>query len=59
MAKSSPCFGCENRVLGCHSGCEPYQEYSAERKKISELRMKYNETETRFIESKRNLKKGR
>ena len=22
-----PCKDCQNRVIGCHSGCERYQEY--------------------------------
>lgn len=25
--KKSPCFGCGDRVLGCHSSCEKYQDF--------------------------------
>lgn len=25
--KKSPCFECEDRVLGCHSTCERYHEF--------------------------------
>lgn len=27
--KISPCKDCEERVLGCHSTCEKYQEFNA------------------------------
>jgi hypothetical protein len=56
--KNSPCLDCENRQIGCHGSCVPYQDYSAERRKISELRRQYNEKETRYIESKTRLKKA-
>ena len=56
--KNSPCLGCTDRFIGCHGKCESYQEYSAERQKINELRMKYNEIETQYIESKKKLKKA-
>ena len=25
-----PCKGCEDRAVGCHSGCERYKQYKAE-----------------------------
>ena len=28
--KKSPCLGCENRHVGCHSECEVYLEYRRE-----------------------------
>lgn len=34
----SPCKGCENRVLGCHSTCVAYIKYSSNRKKEIESR---------------------
>lgn len=24
---TSPCYGCDERVVGCHSSCERYKEY--------------------------------
>ena len=27
---NSPCFGCFNRRVGCHSGCDRFQEWSTE-----------------------------
>lgn len=24
----SPCFGCKNRTIGCHSNCEKYIKFS-------------------------------
>lgn len=34
----SPCKGCEYRLLGCHSTCAAYIEYSTNRKKEIETR---------------------
>lgn len=34
----SPCKGCEYRVIGCHSACAAYIEYSTGRKKEIETR---------------------
>lgn len=28
--KQSPCLGCENRHVGCHSECEVYKDYRRE-----------------------------
>lgn len=36
-SKDPPCRDCENRVPGCHSKCEQYQEYQ---KKCKESRNK-------------------
>ena len=32
---NTPCYGCGDRVVGCHSSCEKYAEYH---KKITEMR---------------------
>lgn len=32
---STPCYGCGDRIVGCHSSCEKYAEYH---KKIAEIR---------------------
>ncbi len=31
---NAPCFGCPDREAGCHSVCEPYISYKAEREAI-------------------------
>ena len=33
----SPCYGCEERKLGCHNRCDKYKEY---RTKYDELNLK-------------------
>ena len=30
----TPCFGCGDRQLGCHSKCEKYKEFQARNAKI-------------------------
>lgn len=36
----APCKGCKDRVLGCHSDCERYLEFSRENERIKEQRRK-------------------
>lgn len=31
-----PCYGCDEREVGCHSECEKYKEYIAENEKRKE-----------------------
>lgn len=38
-----PCKDCTDRHLGCHSECEKYKAFDAERKKISDIRLKMKE----------------
>lgn len=38
----NPCYGCTERVLGCHSTCERYKERKA----------KYDERKRKFIEQR-------
>lgn len=33
MMPASPCKGCEERQLHCHSGCERYREYRSQLEK--------------------------
>ena len=33
-----PCNGCEQRAIGCHSGCGRYSEWSQERQAQNEAR---------------------
>lgn len=32
---NSPCMGCENRCVKCHSTCEAYKEYKDKNNKIN------------------------
>ena len=41
----SPCYKCEDRVVGCHGRCERYQEYTGEMEKIREERVENSERE--------------
>jgi hypothetical protein len=43
----APCYKCERRVLGCHSNCEEYLEYSNGRKKYCAIkrRERYSDNE--------------
>lgn len=33
---SAPCLDCEIRHVGCHAHCEAYQEFTEERKALSD-----------------------
>lgn len=45
----SPCFNCPNRVMSCHSKCEPYIDYRA---RIDDLNNKKAEAkkQTRMVD---------
>lgn len=34
----SPCYKCDDRVVGCHAECEKYQSFAAARNEINEKR---------------------
>lgn len=38
---NAPCKDCPNRTLLCHSTCEEYQKFAAERQEISKKRREY------------------
>ena len=53
------CYGCEKRRMGCHSTCEDYQKFKAEREAINQEKVKkrqvYDDLNCITIESiKRN-----
>lgn len=35
---NAPCYGCETRVIGCHSNCQSYIDYSKEREELRQIR---------------------
>jgi len=39
----SPCMGCPNRFLGCHSKCEKFQTYEAKKTEETLERVKSKE----------------
>lgn len=38
MVATSPCRGCEQRHIGCHSICNTFNEWKAKQLKICELK---------------------
>lgn len=46
----SPCKGCTERAVGCHSGCEAYEEYRKHRDDINARKMRQKETESYYCE---------
>lgn len=40
--KSCPCYGCQKRQVGCHSGCEEYKGWADSRKILQENWRKEN-----------------
>lgn len=32
---ASPCYGCENRTVGCHGSCELYKVYAEKKRELS------------------------
>lgn len=60
MRKDSPCLGCMDRQVGCHSVCELYAEYQKGR--ITEIRNRNRELSSYYLSverSKRNREKAR
>lgn len=60
----SPCFGCEERVLGCHSICKKYKAYRQEIDSVNAKRdekiqagVKYNEYRMFALDKYRRAKK--
>ena len=37
--QQSPCFECTERHMGCHSECEKYKQFRAEREEVSRQRI--------------------
>ena len=48
--KGSPCFKCTEREFKCHSLCEKYIEYRAERDQMLDDISKANKTRNAFID---------
>lgn len=53
----SPCMNCEERTFYCHSVCEEYAKYRAERDRINERRRAENEKYYQYIYSLNKTKK--
>ena len=53
--KLPPCKGCEDRVIGCHSVCERYNTWKAERDEIKKelTKIAMQEQEQNDIEKSR------
>ena len=53
----SPCLGCEDRELGCHSSCEKYIEYQRVREEQKKIIRDQKLSEAQFISYKRDCVK--
>lgn len=50
---SAPCKDCEKRNVGCHSRCEEYQKYSAERHEINRKKMQESISNSDYVYARR------
>ncbi len=50
MPAKSPCFGCQKRVLNCHSVCKDYLQFQEARKQYLLQRQRETEQDSAFIE---------
>ena len=48
MANNSPCMGCQNRAVGCHSGCDNYAVYKAESEQNKKMMRKARDKDRDF-----------
>lgn len=55
----SPCMGCENRVLGCHSTCDLYLQFDAKRKELLAKKREYNNKNAAFMDYREHLSRRR
>ena len=58
MKPSSPCHYCELRHKLCHAECEEYIKYREELDRINHIIEEAKENETRYLESKRRVKRS-
>ena len=55
----SPCRNCEERKLGCHSGCKRYLEFKKEVEEIRKQKMKaFDYNDAHFINASRNARRN-
>ena len=51
--KRSPCYGCADRHLGCHSSCEKYEKF---RERLDEIHKERDmETALNYLDTRRKL----
>lgn len=56
----APCYKCPDRILGCHSDCQRYQEWSEEdrkRKEFLNTGLEASQVARRGIARKRSIKR--
>ena len=61
MSKQQPCYGCEDREVGCHSKCDLYKEFREDLDKRNKIRHDKLITEKRIaeIEVARHVKRNK
>jgi hypothetical protein len=42
MMNQCPCINCQERIIGCHSSCQKYKDWSAEERRLKEEYKKKN-----------------
>ena len=55
--KDSPCNGCKERKLYCHSTCEKYREYEEKAEETRRNRINYHEINVALFDIKRRKEK--
>ena len=53
----SPCMNCEERTFYCHSVCEEYKAYRAERDRINDLKHAEKQKYYEYVEELNRKKK--
>lgn len=51
MIDQCPCKDCQERMVGCHSSCQKYKNWSAENSRIREEEIKKKNLSRRWIPS--------
>ncbi len=52
--RTSPCYNCEKRYLGCHDYCNKYQEFRLNRNLLLEKQRKRNYLKYDYLNYKYN-----
>ena len=59
MSINCKCKDCDNRTIGCHSGCESYKAYRAEIDRIKSEKNREAAMTDHMVRAMRNFRKRR
>jgi hypothetical protein len=51
---NSPCYGCQQRAIGCHGQCELYKDWCEKKQQVYQERCKSLASNRRNISGRRN-----